>query len=123
MFEEVNGRWMINHNGKYYFLKINLERCRIIEKVLNKPFLAAMAENSGVFKINDAQAIFELCLKEENADGYCGKGLADEIFNEALMSDNGYANVCNLIALAANEDCPFLFPNPSSGSIISEQKK
>lgn len=104
---------MIEYNEKEYHLKFNLERLKLVEGALKKPLITVYTEHGGAFSIDEMEKIFQLCLKERNADTFCGNGLAREIFKNCIELENGYATVNNLIATQLYEDCPFLFPKLS----------
>lgn len=105
---------MIEYNEREYHLKFNMERLKLVEGALKKPIITVYTQHGGAFTIDEMEKIFQLCLKERNADTFCGNGLAREIFRKCLETENGYSTVNNMIAVQLNEDCPFLFPKLSS---------
>lgn len=104
---------MIEYNNREYHLKFNLGRLKLVEGTLKKPLITVYTEHGGAFTIDEMEKIFQLCLKEKEADQFCGNGLAKEIFESCLETENGYATVNNMIAAQLYEDCPFLFPKLS----------
>lgn len=114
---------MIEVNGRQYHLKFNIERLKLVENALKRPIITVYTEHSGAFSISEMETIFRLCLKEDGADVFCSNKQASDIFKAALDTENGYVTVNNEIARQLNEDCPFLFPNTSSVSNISEAEE
>lgn len=89
-----------------YELRLDLARIRIYERT-NKPLMATIVANQGMFGIDELIDLTAVALKKVDG-GYVAIPQAKEMV-EALIQENGYPALLEAVVNVLQHDCGFFF--------------
>lgn len=95
-------------DGQFYTLKFNMQKVKMIEKMLGVSFVAEIANNSGMLSFNMIESLFSVGLYDVQDEQAVKGKKAAEIYN-ALLKDVGYSPVTEIVIGKIEEDLGFLF--------------
>lgn len=95
-------------DGKEYELKYNEKRIDIIEKVTEKPLMAAITKNDGALSRLDLINYIAYGTKEMDSDVFVQPKIGRELA-ETLMHSVGYSECVGMVLQTLQEDCGFFF--------------
>lgn len=98
---------MFTFNDQEYDLRYSIKRVEQIEAVIGKPIMASVVQNNAMLSIAEAKSMIAYgMVTSEGAHIAPAQGMK---MAEALLEQQGYANVIGLIIEALERDCPFFF--------------
>lgn len=95
-------------DGRFYTLKFNMQKVKVIEKMLGVSFVAEIANNSGMLSFSMLEALFAVGLYDVQDEQAVKGKKATEIYN-SLLESVGYSDVMDVTVGKIEEDLGFLF--------------
>lgn len=95
-------------DGQFYTLKFNMQKVKMIEKMLGISFVAEIANSNGMLSFSMLEALFAVGLYDVHDEKAVKGKKATDIY-EALLKDIGYINIVEVVSGKVEEDLGFLF--------------
>lgn len=95
-------------DGQFYTLKLNMQKVKMIEKMLGVSFVAEIANNSGMLSFSMLEALFAVGLYDLQDEKAVKGKKATDIY-EKLLEEVGYSDVMQVVVGKIEEDLGFLF--------------
>ena len=98
---------MFEYNGVQYDFCFTEERIEAIEESLDKSIMSLFVINKGALKLREVRFAFCYGLKVVGGD-FVPFSEASAVY-AAVKDQFGYIGIIDIIAVAVERDCPFLF--------------
>jgi len=95
-------------DGQFYTLKFNMQKVKMIEKMLGISFVAEIANSNGMLSFSMLEALFAVGLYDAQDEKAVKGKKATDIY-EQLLKDVGYGDVMQVVVGKIEEDLGFLF--------------
>lgn len=95
-------------DGQFYTLKFNMQKVKMIEKMLGISFVAEIANSNGLLSFSMLEALFAVGLYDVQDEKAVKGKKATDIFNN-LLEGVGYSDIMEITVGKIEEDLGFLF--------------
>ena len=99
---------MFEYDGVKYKLYFTEGVIEALETVLGHSLMSSMYTNSMMLPLKDLRMAFIMSLAEVDTGKRPGQNFGTKIFEQA-KKDIGYSGLCEMVAVAFENDCPFFF--------------